>query len=467
MANELIMVVDDEVGMCQYLEKLLGDNGYRVVVASDGSRALEIAGKQLPDLAMVDLKMPKMNGLQLMGKFKKIHPEIIVIIMTAYGTMESAIKAMKLGAYDYINKPFEMDEILLVINKALEKKKLEEENITLHKELQKSYSFEDIISQDYQMHKIFDLVRRIADAKGTVLIQGETGTGKELIARAIHNLGVRRNKPFIPVDCGALTETLLESELFGHVKGAFTGATSDKQGLFEVAEAGTAFLDEIGHVSLGIQAKLLRVIQDGQIKRVGEATSRQVDVRIISATNENLEKAVKDGRFREDLYYRLNVVPIWIPPLRERKEDIPILVEHFVHKYNYLEKKDLQGVSTDALNILMAYEWPGNVRELENFIHRAVVMEVGPKILPKDLPANIGIPQTAERRDLPTRTLNFRKARKKAIEFFEKRFLLEALQRNNGNVSNTAKEIGLDRRNLQRKCKSYNINPKDAFHFKQ
>jgi transcriptional regulator with PAS, ATPase and Fis domain len=311
------------------------------------------------------------------------------------------------------------------------------------------------------MRELLEVVRMVAPTEKTFLIQGESGTGKELIARAIHNLSSRRDNPFIPVDCGALTESLLESELFGHIKGAFTGATSDKKGLFEVADGGTAFLDEIGHTSLGIQAKLLRVLQDGQIKRVGEATSRRVDVRLISATNEDLEKVVKEGRFREDLYYRLNVVPVWIPPLRERKEDIPLLVEHFIQKYNRLEKKNLQGVSQDALNILMSYDWPGNVRELENFFHRAVVIEMGPEILPKDLPAEIKTPETAERRDFPSRTMNFRKARKKAIESFEKRFLIEALQRNKGNVSKTAKEVGLDRRNLQRKFKSYKINPTD------
>jgi transcriptional regulator with PAS, ATPase and Fis domain len=345
----------------------------------------------------------------------------------------------------------------------LEKKRLEEENVALHKELEKSYSFEDMISQNPQMHKIFDLVRKIANTRSAVLLRGETGTGKELLARAIHNLSERRDKPFIPVDCGALTETLLESELFGHVKGAFTGATQDKKGLFELAQEGVVFLDEIGHISLGIQAKLLRVLQDGQIKRVGEAESRHVDVRLISATNEDLEKAIKEDRFREDLYYRLNVVPIWIPPLRERKEDIALLSERFVRKYNGLEKKSLRGVSGDVLKILMNYEWPGNVRELENLIHRAVVMERGPEVLAEDLPENMRAPETAEQRDILSRTINYHRARKMALEGFEKRFLIEALTRNKGNVSNAAKETGIDRRNLQRKFKFYKIDPSN-FH---
>jgi len=432
MANELILVVDDEAGMRKYLKKLLTDNNFRVRLASNGEDGLEKLQKDVPDLVLADLKMPKMDGLRFLKEIRKEFPKIIVIIMTAYGTMDSAIKAMKLGAYDYINKPFEIDEILLVIDKALEKKRIEEENIILHKELKRSYTFEDIVSQDYKMRQIFDLVKRIADTKSTVLIRGETGTGKELIARAIHNISSRADRPFIPV--------------------------SDKKGLFEAADGGTVFLDEVGHVSTSIQAKLLRVLQDGVIKRVGDVNSRKVDTRLISATNEDLEKSVQEGTFREDLYYRINVVPIWIPPLRDRKGDIPLLVEHFINKYNYLEKKNLQGVSRDALNILMSYDWPGNVRELENFIQRAVVLGVGPIILPRDLPASVRISETAERRDTVSRTGNFRKARKMAIEVFEKRFLIEALKKNNGNVSKTAKEIGLDRRNLQKKIKYYKIS---------
>jgi len=458
MANELILIVDDEKGMREYLKKLLSENNFRVKLASNGENGLEEVHKEKPDLILADLKMPKMDGLSFLKKVREEYPKMIVIMMTAYGTMESAIKAMKLGAYDYINKPFEIDEILLVIEKALEKKNIEEENIILHKELKKSYSFEDIVSQNDKMRQIFDLVKRIADTKSTVLIRGETGTGKELIARAIHNISLRRDKPFIPVDCAALTETILESELFGHIKGSFTGAVSDKKGLFEAAEGGTVFLDEIGHISLSIQAKLLRTLQDGVIKRVGDVNSRKVDIRLISATNEDLEKAVKEGRFREDLYYRLNVVPVWIPPLCQRKEDIPLLVEYFINKYNHLEKKNLKSISQDALSILMRYDWPGNVRELENFIHRAVVTEIGPEILPKDLPSNIRTLETAERRELNLRTIDFRKARKAAIEAFEKRFLMDALKKNKGNISKTAKDIGLDRRNLQRKIKFYKIN---------
>ncbi|MBN3040332.1 MAG: sigma-54-dependent Fis family transcriptional regulator [Candidatus Omnitrophica bacterium] len=461
MANELILIVDDEAGMRQYLKKLLEDNNYQTQEAADGQKAIDLISAKAPDLVLADLKMPKVDGLKLLSLIKKGYPDLAVIIMTAYGSMESAISAMKLGAYDYINKPFDMDEILISIDKALEKKRLEAENIALHKQLEQTYTFEDIISQNQQMKKIFELVKKIADTKSTILIQGETGTGKELIARAIHNLSSRCKKPFIPVDCGALTETLLESELFGHIKGAFTGATSDKQGLFEIAEGGSVFLDEIGKVSLNIQAKLLRVLQDNQIKRVGEASSRKVDIRLISASNEDLQDLVQKGSFREDLFYRLNVVLLSLPPLRERKEDIPLLVSHFIEKYRALEKKSLTGISQDALNILMKYNWPGNVRELENLIHRAVVMEADAIIMPKDLPSSLKLSDSAEERHAQKRSFNFKKARKQAIEAFEKRFLIEALKLHDGNISRTAKEIGLDRRNFQRKCKEFKIKPQD------
>jgi len=459
MSRGVILVIDDEQGMRKYLQRLLTQEGYQVILSPQGEKALEELKKERVDLALVDLKMPKVDGIEFLERAKAILPELPIIIMTAYATLETAIEAMKKGAADYINKPFDMDEILLVINRALERKRLEEENILLHKELERKYTFQDIVSRNPQMHKIFDLVKKISPTNSTILIRGETGTGKELLARAIHNLSERRDKPFVPVDCASLTESLLESELFGHVKGAFTGAVSDKKGLLEVANGGTVFLDEIGHISLNIQAKLLRVLQDGTIKRVGDTTFRKVEVRIISATNEDLEGLVKEKKFREDLYYRLNVVPIVLPPLRERKEDIPLLVEYFINKYNSLEKKNLKGMSSDALKLLMNYSWPGNIRELENLIHRAVVVEKSEYIQVEDLPGELREVKTAEERDLSVRSLDFRKARRLAVEAFEKRFLTEALKRNKGNISKTAKEINLDRRNLQRKLKFYNIHP--------
>ncbi|MBU1044154.1 MAG: sigma-54 dependent transcriptional regulator [Candidatus Omnitrophica bacterium] len=456
MKKEHILVVDDEPGMRQFLNKLLSDNGYKISTAENGNDALDLIAKQVPDLAIIDFKMPGMDGLQLLSKIKEKFPQVTVIMMTAYGTMENAIRAIKSGAYDYLSKPFEIESILLVINKALEKKRLEAENLTLRQELKKTYTFSDIISENAAMHKIFDLIKKVAPTKSTVLIQGQTGTGKELVARAIHALSPRQEKNFVPVDCAALTESLLESELFGHVRGAFTGASQDKKGLFEVADGGTIFLDEIGHISKEVQAKLLRVLQDGDIKRVGEALTRTVDVRLIAASNEDIEKAVKQGTFREDLFYRLNVVPVWIPALMDRAEDIPMLVEHFILKYNRIEAKKVEGMTSTALKILMEYSWPGNVRELENIIHRAVVMATEAKIDLADLPQVVRIAPTADLRD-KSRTLNFKKAKQRAIEVFEQRFLTEALMRHEGNVSRTAKEIGLDRRNLHKKLKSYKI----------
>jgi len=462
MIKGQILIVDDEQGMRQYLQRLLSDNGYAAGLAADGGQALEVLKTKIPDVVLLDFKMPGMDGLQVLEAMKKYCPDIVIIMMTAYGTMENAVRAMKLGAFDFLRKPFEMEEILLIIDKAVRTKRLAEENSALRRELKKSYTFSDIVSENKRMHKIFEIIQKVAQTKSTVLLEGETGTGKELIARAIHNLSGRKDKLFVPVDCGGLSAGLLESELFGHVKGAFTGATVDKKGLFETADGGTVFLDEISRISLETQAKLLRVLQEGQIKKVGEAMSHNVDIRLVAAGNENMEQAVAEGRFRQDLFYRLNVVPVHIPPLRERKEDIPLLVEHFIAKYNRLEKKNLQSISSDALKLLMEYQWPGNVRELENFIHRAVVMETGECIQPEDLPAEVRDPLfTAERRDVLSRTLNFRKAKKSALEAFEKRFLNEALFRNHGNVSKAAHEMGTDRRNFHRKLKLYKINPRE------
>ncbi|MBU1087900.1 MAG: sigma-54 dependent transcriptional regulator [Candidatus Omnitrophica bacterium] len=459
MKKEHILVVDDEQGMRQFLNKLLMDNGYKVSTAENGNAALGLIAKQVPDLALIDFKMPGMDGLQVLSKIKAMFPQVTVIMMTAYGTMENAIRAIRLGAYDYISKPFEIDAILLGLDKALEKKRLEAENLLLRQELKKTYTFSDIISENPIMLKMFELIKKVAPTKSTVLIQGQTGTGKELVARAIHALSPRQEKNFVPVDCAALTESLLESELFGHVRGAFTGASQDKKGLFEVADGGTIFLDEIGHISKEVQAKLLRVLQDGQIKRVGEALTRMVDVRLIAASNEDIEKAVKQGTFREDLFYRLNVVPAWIPPLMDRAEDIPMLVEHFILKYNRIESKKVEGMTSAALKILMDYSWPGNVRELENIIHRAVVMATEYEIDLADLPQVVRTAQTADLRD-KSRTLNFKKAKQRAIESFEQRFLTEALMRHDGNVSQAAKEIGLDRRNLHKKLKNYKLKPR-------
>jgi len=461
MAGEHILVVDDEEGLREYLNKLLSKSEYHVSLASDGEEALLEINQQVPDLILSDIKMPIMDGMILLEKIKRSHEQIPVIMMTAYGTMEMAIEAMKLGAYDYINKPFDIDEVLMVIDKALEKKRLEDENMALRQELESSYSFQDIISRNKDMNKIFETIKNLSDTRSSILISGETGTGKELVARAIHNVSKSFNKPFVTIDCGSLSKTILESELFGHVKGAFNGAIDDKEGLFESAKGGTVFFDEITNIPINVQATLLRVLENGTIKRVGENQERKVDFRLIAATHEDLEKLIKSEQFREDLYYRLNVVSIELPPLRERKEDITLLLDHFINKYNRLEKGELQTISEDALKIMMDYHWPGNVRELENLIHRAVVVKKSSRIYPKDLPVKMGKLETAESRDDIYRSLDFNKAKKQAGESFEKRFIIEVLKKYNGNVSHVAETIKLDRRNLQRKIKHHKINPKD------
>ena len=461
MAYERILVIDDEPGMRHYLTKLLKNNEYQVREACDGQEGLQAVQDEVPDLILVDFKMPNMDGMQFLAKLKEEHEDMPVIMMTAFGTIDNAIRAMKMGAYDYINKPFEIDEILIVIAKALEKKQLEEENVLLRKKLESQYTYQDIISRSDAMQSIFETIESVSNAKSHVLIQGETGTGKELVAHAIHNAGQMKDKSFVTVDCAALSETLLESELFGHVKGAFTGATQDKKGLFEEANGGTLFLDEIGHVSLDIQVKLLRALDDGVIKRVGDTKTKKVDIRLIAAANENLQELVTEGGFREDLFFRLNVIMMEIPPLRERKEDVPLLVEHFLQKYNRLERKNIQSVSEDAMTIMVNYVWPGNVRELENFIHRAVVVKKSPIINPRDLPAEMTQSIKGERRNLTTRSKNFNEAKRQAVESFEKRFIIEALKEFQGNVSKASRSMDLDRRNLQRKMKALGITPQD------
>jgi len=461
MSREHILVVDDEQGMLQVLEKLLTGHGYRVSLAGDGQGALETVGRKIPDLILADIKMPIMDGMIFLEEVKKVAPQIPVIMMTGFGAIETAVRAMKLGAYDYINKPFDIDEILMVIDKALEKKRLEEENFVLRRELQRSYTFKDIISRNKEMGGIFEVIKSLSGSQSTALVVGETGTGKELVARAIHDLRCHNEKPFVPVDCGAFSTALLESELFGHVKGSFPGADRDKPGLFEAAMGGTVFLDQIGNVSSDIQARLLRVLEDRAIKRFGDTQARDVNFCLIAAANEDLEAAVNDGRFRKDLYYRLNVVAIDLPPLRKRKEDIPLLVDHFINKFNRLERKAIECASEDVINIMMRYDWPGNVRELENLIHHAVVVKKTSVIHPKDLPAKMGVIVTAEQRGDISRATDFNEAKQQAVASFEKRYLIEALKQYSGNVSKVASAIGLDRRNLQRKFKQYRIAPKD------
>ncbi|MCB0346335.1 MAG: sigma-54-dependent Fis family transcriptional regulator, partial [Bdellovibrionales bacterium] len=385
-AAKHVLLVDDEEGVRASLEQILNEAGYLVTSAASGEEALDCAEEQQYDLLLTDLKMPEMDGLQLLQKLQDKRFDATTIVMSAYGNQDIALEAMRLGAYDYISKPFNAEEIILTLKKAEEREKLRKENALLKDQVRKRYSFSNIIADSPSMAGIFETIKKIADYKTTILIVGESGTGKELIARAIHQNSTRRSKKFVAINCGAIPENLLESELFGHRKGAFTDATRDKKGLFEEADGGTILLDEIGELPLHLQVKLLRVLQEGQIRPVGGSDVISIDVRVIAATLRDLEQDVIDGRFRDDLYYRLNVVSIQVPPLRDRKEDIPILVHHFLQKHQAKLQLPVDRIDDSALKLLMNYSWKGNVRELENAIERAMILTEGDSITASSLP---------------------------------------------------------------------------------
>lgn len=442
-----ILIVDDEKNTREGLKKGLEHNRYNILLAEDGKSALELFSTERIDLMLADLKMPGMDGLQLMEKVKEISPDTLTVILTAYGTIETAVQAMKQGAYDFITKPINLDEVDILVRRALSTKRMEQENISLHRRLEKRYGFENIIANTTQMKQIFETIRQVAPTKATVLITGESGTGKELIANAIHTHSLRKNGPFVDVHCGALPETLLESELFGHEKGAFTGAIQLKPGRFELADGGTLFLDEVSEMSLATQVKLLRVLETHKFQRVGGTKNIKVDVRVIAATNTSLEQRIKEGKFREDLYYRLNVVSIKVPPLRERKEDIPLLIDAFLKEFCKEHKKPLLVVHPEALNKMMAYSWPGNVRELRNLIESIVILTQKTEITIDDLPVYIreGVTPT-----ILKEASNIKEA--------ERTLILDALRKTNNNKTKAAQLIGISRRTLHRKLKEYGIN---------
>jgi len=373
--SKAILIVDDEPNIRRVLEAVFSKDGYRVFVAENGKKALDLVSTE-PDLDVMlcDLVMPDLNGVEVLEAAREINPGLSVVMITAHGTIKTAVDAMKLGAFDYVTKPFDMDEIKLVVKNALERSRLLAENIQLRQELKSRYRFDGVVGESGKMQEVYKIIERVAGSNATVLIRGDSGTGKELVARAIHYSSPRSAKPFIAVSCAALPETLLESELFGHEKGAFTGAVGQKAGRFELAHQGTLFLDEVPELSPAMQVKLLRVLQERQFERVGGTRTLQVDVRLIAATNRNLEEAVASGAFRADLYYRLQVIQVFLPPLRERKTDIPPLVEHFIEKFNQQNGKNVKFVSQEAMELLMKYGWPGNIRELENAIERGVVL---------------------------------------------------------------------------------------------
>lgn len=439
-----ILVVDDDLGMCGMLSDVLKEEGFSVHTTGESLEASKILKKEEFDVIVTDLKMKGLKGLDLLEVAHKVAPMTPVIIITAFGTIESAIKAMKMGAYDYITKPFQMDELVLTVRKALENRLLKKEVIRLRKEVESRYDFHQLIGKSPSMQKIYDLIERISDSSSNVLITGESGTGKELVAKAIHYNGVRKEGPFVAINCAAIPETLIESELFGYKKGAFTDAKSDKKGLIFEANEGTLFLDEITEMPLTLQAKLLRVIEEREVRPLGDTNSYPIDVRIISTSNRDIASLIQQGRFREDLYYRLKVIDIEMPPLRERKEDIPILVQHFIHKFSKELKKAVSSVSEEALKILLNYFWPGNVRELENIIQRAITLSQHEVILPDDLPASI-IQKTDEKL--------FEKAmeEKFTLDQLEKEYVKRVLIETGGNKSKAAERLGLDRKTLYRK----------------
>ena len=454
---EKILIVDDEHSMRDVLSIMLKRAGYNVSVAADGEEAIAQIEKELFDLVITDLKMPKVGGLDVLKAVKEASPDSVVLIVTAYASAESAVEAMKLGAYDYLTKPFQVDEVQLIIRNALERRRLSTENVLLKREIASQDSLVNIIGQSEAIKKVFEVVRKVADTKSNVLICGESGTGKELIARAIHSSSSRARMPFVSVNCSALPEPLLESELFGHMKGSFTGAISNKAGLFEMASGGSIFLDEIGETTTATQVKLLRVIQDREFRRVGGTRDVKVDVRIIAATNRDLDKAVADGSFREDLYYRLDVIPIHLPPLRRRTEDIPMLVQHFLEQFTQASGKPVASLTPEAMQLLCAHEWRGNVRELENLIERVVAFAEGTLITEEHIarwltrPASHAKP--AFQNDLPPEGLDL----ESLMSNIEKDLLMKALERSKWVKKRAARLLQLNSRSFRYRLEKYAI----------
>ncbi|MCK4401188.1 sigma-54-dependent Fis family transcriptional regulator [bacterium] len=447
-----ILVIDDEKSMLEFLSIMLTKDGFSVATSDKGQEGINMFKKTHFDLVITDIKMSKVSGIDVLKSIRSYDTSAVVLMITAYASVDTAIEAMKLGAFDYITKPFKIEEIRVVIRKALQQRKLLDENINLKNQLKSEYDFGNIIGSSLPIMDVFDKVRKISHTDATVILYGETGTGKELFARAIHYNSHRKSKPFISVDCGALTETLLESELFGHVKGSFTGAIEHKKGLFEAAHGGTIFLDEVGVASPQIQTKLLRVLQEHEIKRVGGNKNIKVDVRVIAATNTDLEQQIKDGKFREDLFYRLSVIPIVLPPLRERIDDIPLLVSHFLKKYARKAGSKIKKMLPEVVQILMKYNWPGNIRELENVIERAVILEDGDIIAIESLPDKL----REWEMEIDEKQI-IEGGLKNTIDQTERNMILKAFKECAENQYQTAKKLKVSRQNLQYKLKKYRI----------
>ena len=448
-----ILVVDDEERIRQSLNGILKDEGYEVLEAKDGLQALKQIEADPPELVLLDIWMPGMDGMEVLERMKGQIPNLPVIMISGHGNIELAVKAVRLGAYDFIEKPLSLEKVLLTVNNALLFSKLEQENRALRQEIQKKY---EIVGNSPEIQQLKEQIKIVAPTNGWVLINGENGTGKELVARGIHALSLRADKPFVEVNCAAIPEELIESELFGHEKGSFTGALTKKRGKFDLANGGTIFLDEIADMSLKTQAKILRILQEQKFERVGGTEMIYVDVRVIAATNRDLKEEIQKTKFREDLYYRLNVIPILVPPLRDRKTDIPLLVEHFIAEFCLENNKELKKISPEAMSLLVAYSWPGNVRELKNIVERMVIMTRGAVIEAKDVPDPI---QEQHKAPMEFSFFEFGLL-KDARREFEKRFIMKKLMENDENISKTAEVIGIERSNLHRKIKSYGIEMK-------
>lgn len=440
-----VLIIDDEPGIRNSLERALRREKVKVFQAASGEEGLKVAAREDVDIVFLDVRLPGVSGIEVLRELKQRKPEIEVVIMTAYGTIDLAVQSMKEGAADFLTKPFEHNEIIpLILHKALERRRLLDHTRQLEAELATKYRFENIIGSSPKMLKIFRMIQRLAQNESTVLVQGESGTGKELIARAIHFNSKRREGSFIPIDCSTLPEGIIESELFGHTRGSFTGAHTTTTGLFRAAEGGTLFLDEVGDLPANVQAKLLRSLQEREIKPIGTTRSLKINVRVIAATNKDLESAVKNGSFRQDLYYRLNVIPIYVLPLRERKEDIPLLVKHFIQRFNTPQRK-IQGIDPEALNLLYHYHWPGNVRELENCIEAVFALGRSNRIKVKDI-----LPRLREPPD--------EKLARYSLDEVEKEHIKKALEDARGNKVQAAKTLGLSRRSLYRRLVKYQLN---------
>ena len=451
MAGEHILIVDDEPAIRSTLRDVLEDEGYRVSAVGSGADAVRFFADELPDLTFLDIWMDRMDGLETLAEVKKTRPEAVIVMISGHGTIETAVKATRLGAYDFVEKPLSLEKILVTVNRALDHARLERENASLRASLDQRA---EIIGESAAIRALVEQIQTAAPTTGRVLIHGENGSGKELVARTIHIRSARHAGPFVDVNCAAIPEDLIESELFGHEKGAFTGALARRRGKFELADGGTLFLDEIGDMSLKTQAKVLRSLEEQAFERVGGKDTIKVDVRVIAASNRDLPALIREGRFREDLYYRLNVIPIEVPALRTRRNDIPALVGHFVHQFCAENGKRAKTLSTEAMGYFLAYDWPGNVRELRNMVERLVIMAPGDVITADDLPAPLRPKEAAAAAgDARERSL------KDARDNFERSFILAELRTNDWNVTRTADRLGIERSHLYRKLKAYNINP--------